>query len=79
MKSHHILAPALLLCTLASCGQTPTGSDAQARPGGASFDGGGFGMGGGRSEPDTTGTTTTSTPTSPEGTERGGGFGMGGG
>lgn len=56
MKSPRILAAALLLCSFAACGQTPTGSDRQAQPAGASFDGGGFGMGAGRNtqEPDTT-------------------------
>lgn len=80
MKSHRILAPALLLCTLAACGTPPTSSDPQAQPAGASFDGGGFGMGGGRSESDSTtaGTENTST-TAGEGTDRSGGFGMGGG
>lgn len=40
MMSHRIPSAALLLCTLAACGQSPTGSDAHARPGGPSYDGG---------------------------------------
>lgn len=41
MMSYRILPAALLLCTLAAaCGESPTGSDAQAQPAGASYDGG---------------------------------------
>jgi hypothetical protein len=79
MKSHRILAAALLLCSFAACSQTPTGSDRQAQPAGASYDGGGFGMGGGRSDTTTVGTTNTSTTTTTEEADRSGGFGMGGG
>ena len=74
MKSHRILAAALLLCSIAACSQTPTGSDRQAQPAGASFDGGGFGMGGGRTDTTTVGTTNTSTTTQDTG-----GYGMGSG
>lgn len=48
MMSHRILPAALLLCALtAACGELPTGSDAQAHPAGASYDGGGFTIGSG--------------------------------
>ncbi|HEX6369120.1 MAG TPA: hypothetical protein VF006_09310 [Longimicrobium sp.] len=79
--SHRILAAALLLCALsAACGDLPTGSDPQAQPGGASYDGGGFGIGGGGYVADQDegysgsggATTTTSTTTSGESAERGG-------
>lgn len=41
MKSHRIVPAAVLLCTLAAaCGDNPTGTGAQAQPGGASYDGG---------------------------------------
>jgi hypothetical protein len=47
MMSHRIPSAALLLCTLAACGQSPTGSsDVHAQPGGPSYDGG-FTMGSG--------------------------------
>ena len=67
MMSYRILPAALLLCTLvAACGETPTGTDTQAQPAGASYDGGftigsgnsavlddgGFGMGGGNTADD---------------------------
>jgi hypothetical protein len=47
MMSYRILPAALLLCTLAACGESPTSIHTQAQPAGASYDGGGFGMGGG--------------------------------
>jgi hypothetical protein len=40
MMSHRILPAALLLCTLAACGQSPTGSDVHVQPGGPSYGGG---------------------------------------
>lgn len=50
MMSYRILSAALLLCTLAAaCGESPTGTGAQAQPDGASYDGGGFGIGSGNS------------------------------
>lgn len=76
MKSHHILPAAVLLCTLvAACGKTPTGTDAQAYPDGASYETGGFGMGSGRTSDEAGGDTTG------EGdeTQESGGFGMGSG
>ena len=69
MKSHHILAAALLLCSIAACGQIPTGSDRQAQPAGASFDGGGFVIGSGIRSEEPGSTTTQDT----------GGYGMGSG
>jgi hypothetical protein len=73
MMSYRILPAALLLCTLAAaCGESPTGSDTQAQPAGASYDGG-FTMGSGnrgQSEGDTTVAETTTTS---------GGFTMGSG
>lgn len=74
MKSHRILPAAVLLCTLtAACGETPTGTDAQAQPGGASYDGG-FTMGSGNSP-----TSSTYTSGSEESAEDGGGFTIGSG
>src|SRR5688572_30316530 len=50
MMSHRILPAALLLCTLAACGQSPTGSDSPARPAGPAYEeAGGYGMGSGNS------------------------------
>lgn len=82
MMSHRILPAALLLCTLAACGQSPTGSDTHTQPGGPSYDSetqdtGGFGMGGGRAS-DTENTSVTSTTTAGDAMDSGG-FGMGGG
>jgi hypothetical protein len=91
MKSHRILAAALLLCSFAACGQTPTGSDRQAQPAGASFDGGGYGMGSGNNtqEPDSTtiedtggfgiGSGYTQDESEEDTEERTGGFGIGSG
>lgn len=71
MKSHRILPAAVLLCTLAAaCSETPTGTGPQAQPGGASYDGGGFTIGSGRSSE--SGGDTTSTG----GTQDAGGFGI---
>ena len=76
MKSQRILPAAVLLCTLAAaCGEPPTGTDAQARPGGASYETGGFGMGSGR----TSGESEGSTVGEENETEDSGGFGMGSG
>jgi hypothetical protein len=76
MKSHRIPAAALLLLsTLAACSQSPTGSDPQLQPGGASFDGGGYTIGSGRTS-DESGGYTIGSGTSTQDT---GGFGMGGG
>jgi hypothetical protein len=69
MKSHRILAAALLLSSFAACSQTPTGSDPQAQPAGASFDGGGFVIGSGNRSEESDSITTQDT----------GGFGMGSG
>lgn len=75
MKSHRILPAAVLLCTLAAaCGEIPTGTT-QAQPGGASFDGGGFGMGSGRNAGESEGDTIDETSE----TQDSGGFGMGSG
>ena len=92
MKSHRILAAALLLCSIAACGQIPTGSDRQAQPAGASFDGGGFTIGSGRNtqEPDSTtmeddtggfgiGSGYTQDESQEDTEERTGGFGIGSG
>jgi hypothetical protein len=49
MMSHRILPAALLLCTLAACGDLPTQQGTQAQPAGASYDDGGFGVGSGNS------------------------------
>ncbi|HEY0017393.1 MAG TPA: hypothetical protein VGC13_13870 [Longimicrobium sp.] len=79
--SHRIPSAALLLCTLAACGQSPTGSDAHARPAGPSYDGGytmgsgnatqsgGFTIGSGNTEDASSSGTTESGETT---TERGG-------
>ena len=74
MKSHRILSAALLLCTLAACGQNPTGSAPQAQSAGASYDGGGFGIGSNSSADESGGYTIGS-----GGTEGTGGFGIGSG
>jgi hypothetical protein len=79
MKSHRILPAALLLCTLAACSQAPTGSDPEAQPGGASFDGGGFTIGSGRNTEEPGDSTTTPTDSAEGTTERSGGYGMGSG
>ena len=89
MKSHRILSAALLLRTLAACGQNPTGSDLQAESAGASYDGGfvigsgnsaapagGYTIGsGGRAEEEEGGETSTTT----EDTAERGGFVIGSG
>jgi hypothetical protein len=76
MKSHRLLAAALLLCSFAACGQTPTGSDPQAQPAGASFDGG-YTMGSGNSYTASGGYTIGSGGRQEE--EDGGGFTIGSG
>ncbi|HYR10843.1 MAG TPA: hypothetical protein VEQ60_23895 [Longimicrobium sp.] len=40
MMSHRILSAALLLCTLAACGDLPTHGDTQAQPAGPAYDDG---------------------------------------
>jgi hypothetical protein len=89
MMSHRLLPAALLLCTLAAaCGELPTGHDTRAQSGGASYDGGGFGMGGGFTGGDGTGSSQETASgdgailtgtTFSDSTTRSGGFGMGGG
>lgn len=51
MMSHRILSAALLLCTLAACGDLPTHSDPQAQPIGPAYDGG-YTMGSGNKTED---------------------------
>lgn len=75
MMSHRTLSAALLLCTLAACGQTPTGSDAQAQPAGPAYDGGGYTIGSGNSTTQSGGYTIGSGNSA----EGAGGFGMGSG
>jgi hypothetical protein len=86
--SHRILPAALLLCTLAACGQSPTGSDSHAKPAGPAYDGftmgsgntasqsgGGFTIGSGNESEETGGYTIGSDGS----LEDAGGYGMGSG
>jgi hypothetical protein len=73
MMSHRILSAALLLCTLAACGDLPTHSETQAQPAGPAYDG--FTMGSGNKTEEDGGSTTD--PGAAE--THDGGYGMGSG
>lgn len=73
MMSHRILPATLLLCTLAACGENPTGGSPDAHPAGPAYDGG-YTMGSGGGAPSngsTTGTSTTATGDGGSGVEGG--------
>jgi hypothetical protein len=71
MMSHRILSAALLLCTLAACGNLPTHSDSEAQPAAPAYDESGYTMGSGNKTLQASGSGDTEV--------EGGGFTMGSG